>query len=335
MKQSVLTLLLSSASAYRPYTDGNTPWYKTTPKEPEIPFPHDYKVPSFGEDPENTNLAQALQWAEKKLNHTLVIPNKPEDEKPSQIPILNFGEDRDMKLTRENLEEAEEQVGHKMATPEKEKEIPMNYFVPNFGPDRDIAATQQHLAKTEKVLKHKLDWDKVKAEAKAEVEAKKPYKVNNLGQDKDVKQTLDSIKTSEKNLGTKMTLAQEFDDFVQEQQDLHYSVPIANKMASHHMTYDDKALTFLQDDPICSSQGCQHSQLFGDGSKNAYPKKWYPNFPQEEPADATPYKGPGVLDDDIKTTIANERAAASNAGEDSAFLPEKDMLWHQDHPKWF
>jgi hypothetical protein len=107
MKSPALVLLLSSAKAYRPTLD-QAPWYTTTPKEPEIEFPHDYKVPSFGEDPENTNLAQSLNWAEKKLNHKLVIPEKPEDEKPRLIPILDFGEDRDMKLTKENLAEAEE-----------------------------------------------------------------------------------------------------------------------------------------------------------------------------------------------------------------------------------
>lgn len=133
--------MLNSASAYRPYTDGNTPWYKTTPKEPEIEFPHDYKVPSFGTDPETQHLAQSLNWAENKLQHKLVIPEKPEEEKPSKIPFLDFGEDRDMALTRENLAEAEEQHGHKMATPEEPKKIPMNYFVPNFGPDNDISAT--------------------------------------------------------------------------------------------------------------------------------------------------------------------------------------------------
>ena len=150
MKPGVLALFLSSASAYRPYVEGRTPWYVMTPKEPEIPFPHDYKVQSYGADPEITHLAQSLGWAEKKLGQKLVIPKKPEDEKPSKIDILDFGEDRDMKLTADNLAEAEEQHGHVMATPEKPKEIPMNYYVPDFGPDRDISATQQHIAKTEK-----------------------------------------------------------------------------------------------------------------------------------------------------------------------------------------
>lgn len=76
-------------------------------------------------------------------------------------------------------------------------------------------------------------------------------------------------------------------------------------MAHHHLTYDDKALTFLSDDPVCSSQGCKHSQLFGDGSQNAYPKEWYPNMETVKDQAATPYAGPGPLDDDIKTTIVN------------------------------
>jgi hypothetical protein len=170
MKSFVIVLFLSSTSAYRPYINGDTPWYKETPKEPEIPFPHDYKVNTYGPDAEMTHLAQALDWAETNLGQKLVIPKKPEDEKPSKIDILDFGEDRDMKLTKENLEEAEEQHGHVMATPEEAKEIPMNYFVPNFGPDKDISASQQHLSQTEKKLRHKLNWDTITAEAEAERE---------------------------------------------------------------------------------------------------------------------------------------------------------------------
>ena len=101
------------------------------------------------------------------------------------------------------------------------------------------------------------------------------------------------------------------------------------------MAYDDKTLAFLQDDPVCSSQGCQHSQLYGDGSKNAYPKKWYPNFPTEEAAEAVPYKAPGPLDPEIQTTIYNEKVASADALEESAFGPGRDFVWHSDHQKYF
>ena len=94
---------MTSTQAYRPYVDGRTPWYKTTPKEPEIDFPHDYKVPSFGADPEITHTKQALAWAEKKHKKKLVIPKKPENEKPSKIPFLDLGQDADIITTAQNL----------------------------------------------------------------------------------------------------------------------------------------------------------------------------------------------------------------------------------------
>ena len=65
----VLSLLLADASAiqttpynnemlessqkleFRPYVNGDTPWYKTSPKEPEGPdYPVNYKVNDFGVD---------------------------------------------------------------------------------------------------------------------------------------------------------------------------------------------------------------------------------------------------------------------------------------------
>jgi len=62
----VLSLLFADASArpfynelvgsseqleFRPYTNGDTPWYKTSPKAPAPPdYPINYKVPDFGVD---------------------------------------------------------------------------------------------------------------------------------------------------------------------------------------------------------------------------------------------------------------------------------------------
>jgi hypothetical protein len=68
-------------------------------REPEIEFPHDYKVATFGADPEITHADQALAWAEKKLKKKLVIPAKPENEKPSVIPFLDLGQDADIITT--------------------------------------------------------------------------------------------------------------------------------------------------------------------------------------------------------------------------------------------
>ena len=52
---------------YRPHTDGKTPWYKTSPKEPSTEFPHDYFVPSFGADPEIAATKQHEAAAAAKL----------------------------------------------------------------------------------------------------------------------------------------------------------------------------------------------------------------------------------------------------------------------------
>jgi hypothetical protein len=48
----VLAALMSTTSAiqYRPYTDGRTPWYVTSPSLPATDFPHNYPVPNFGPD---------------------------------------------------------------------------------------------------------------------------------------------------------------------------------------------------------------------------------------------------------------------------------------------
>ena len=78
-------------------------------------------------------------------------------------------------------------------------------------------------------------------------------------------------------------------------------------MAHHHMSYNDRALTFLSDDPICSSQGCKHTQLWGDASENKFPADLYPTFQEEA---VVPYNAPAGLDPDIKATIASERLAS-------------------------
>ena len=82
----------------------------------------------------------------------------------------------------------------------------MNYKVPNFGPDEEISAAQSHLANTEKKLKHKLDWDRIKAEAKA-AKTKSPNLVlPDFGMDHDIKDTQKNLKETEVNMNTKFTL---------------------------------------------------------------------------------------------------------------------------------
>jgi hypothetical protein len=44
--------LIYGAEAYRPYTDGRTPWYTKASRPDPTPFPHNYFVPNFGADPD-------------------------------------------------------------------------------------------------------------------------------------------------------------------------------------------------------------------------------------------------------------------------------------------
>ena len=49
----VLSLFLygeAEAIKYRPYTNGDTPWYKPSLHQPKDEFPINYPVPDFGED---------------------------------------------------------------------------------------------------------------------------------------------------------------------------------------------------------------------------------------------------------------------------------------------
>ena len=48
----VLALFMGTTSAvqYRPFVDGRTPWYVTSPSQPATDFPHNYPVPDFGVD---------------------------------------------------------------------------------------------------------------------------------------------------------------------------------------------------------------------------------------------------------------------------------------------
>jgi hypothetical protein len=59
--------LYGSAEAirYRPYTNGNTPWYRTTPKVQPDSFPVNYPVADFGIDHNVIATENSLRTAEK------------------------------------------------------------------------------------------------------------------------------------------------------------------------------------------------------------------------------------------------------------------------------
>jgi hypothetical protein len=86
----VLSLFLANASAinaapfynemlestqqleFRPFTNGDTPWYKTSPKEPEGPsYPINYKVNDFGVDQDIIGTSDSKAQAEATIGHKL------------------------------------------------------------------------------------------------------------------------------------------------------------------------------------------------------------------------------------------------------------------------
>ena len=79
MKQSSLVLSIflygsTQAIEYRPFTNGDTPWYKTPLKMQPDDFPVNYKVADFGTEQEivasNASLNAAEKRLKKKLNAT-------------------------------------------------------------------------------------------------------------------------------------------------------------------------------------------------------------------------------------------------------------------------
>ena len=119
---SVIIALLGSANAikFRPLP-GTAPWHKSEQSVPTfmVPdFPHDYAVPSYGEDPDMRRTALALKEAEADTgkNFTVDAHNfwKPVAA-PKDLRRPDYGVDRDVILTKDNLEESEKEVGHKMA----------------------------------------------------------------------------------------------------------------------------------------------------------------------------------------------------------------------------
>ena len=142
----VLALFLNEAEAvrYRPYTNGDTPWYKQELKEPEDEFPVDYPVIDRGMDQDAISTLDVIGKTEKKLKHQinteLWTPPKPP---PMDYFVPDFGQDEDIATTLKNGSDAEYSTGHTFsgATFKKPKDPPRDYFVPNFGPDEDITVS--------------------------------------------------------------------------------------------------------------------------------------------------------------------------------------------------
>jgi hypothetical protein len=91
----------ASAVQFRPYTDGRSPWYKKASRPDPTPFPHGYKVPSFGDDVDMAATKNHLAAAEKRLKHKY-------DPKayhgPPLAPVVDykvpsFGTDSDVAVT--------------------------------------------------------------------------------------------------------------------------------------------------------------------------------------------------------------------------------------------
>ena len=64
-----MALFLNEAEAvrYRPYTNGDTPWYKQELKEPEDEFPVNYPVIDRGMDQDAISTLDVIGKTEKKL----------------------------------------------------------------------------------------------------------------------------------------------------------------------------------------------------------------------------------------------------------------------------
>lgn len=55
----------TEAIQYRPYTNGTTPWYRTTPKVQPDSFPVNYPVADFGREKNIIETENSIKVAEK------------------------------------------------------------------------------------------------------------------------------------------------------------------------------------------------------------------------------------------------------------------------------
>lgn len=72
----VLSLFLygeAEAIKYRPYVNGDTPWYKPSLHQPKDEFPINYPVPDFGEDKDIIETRNSINLEEKRLKHKMKV----------------------------------------------------------------------------------------------------------------------------------------------------------------------------------------------------------------------------------------------------------------------
>ena len=99
MRTSIAIELLvstSSAHSFRPYTNGDTPWYKVPKREPTVDFPINYKVPSYGQDHDIKDTISNTQKAEKRLGHQLEATFTPPAGFKKDYVVPNFGADKEI-----------------------------------------------------------------------------------------------------------------------------------------------------------------------------------------------------------------------------------------------
>lgn len=153
MKYTLAVLALiygADALKFRPYTEGRTPWYKTTSRPNPTPWPHNYSVPNFGADSDIAGTAKNINDAEKslkkKFNPKALIPEKA----PASYTVPNFGVDKDVVQTQNSIKSAEKELNWKFkASFAQAAQPPRDYFVPNFGQDKDVEATLAHAGNAE------------------------------------------------------------------------------------------------------------------------------------------------------------------------------------------
>jgi hypothetical protein len=241
---TVLALFMAGtteAVQYRPFVDGRTPWYKTSPKAASIDFPHDYKVPDFGVDSDIKATQTHTAAAEQRLKHVMKASFKKPAPPPQDYFVPNFGEDSDVKSTKKNIADAESRLGHTMqASFAQPAGPPRDYFVPDFGADHDIKETQKHALAAEKRLGH--TWQGKKAD-----DPPRDYFVPNFGEDSEIKSTQKNIADAETRLNHKMKA-----NFAQ------WNGPATDAFSSeHHRELLGTEIDMhLESDPICSSAGC-------------------------------------------------------------------------------
>ena len=101
----------NEALQYRPYVDGRTPWYKTSPSAPATDFPHNYFVPDFGVDHDIKFTKEHTAAAEARLGHVMQASFKKPAPPPQDYFVPNFGKDVDMINSENSIASSEATLG--------------------------------------------------------------------------------------------------------------------------------------------------------------------------------------------------------------------------------